>query len=214
MRRRWRPAGRQEPFRNGALSRQILHLAQASAPSTSPSPAAAQMTAKRRAAEPEFRASVKASEDPADIRVYVTLPVSTQIQSNLNRTDLGDMFVVITVAPRCTTDIPRPLPMRFRPKDLNSQTFSTNCTCQQQAEVFPRSERPFVANRTPRFTQVHKPPTTSGIQRCQVSRRHPTKDHVLPYVKLADLRPSHATPTHNYVQTDVQLNPIARKRNS
>ena len=170
------------------------------------------MTAKRRAAEPEFWASVKASEDPADIRVYVTLPVSTQIQSNLNRTDLGDVRRHDRRSP-LYNEHTATAPHALRPKDLNSQTLTTNCTCQQQAEVFPRSERPFVANRTPRFTQVHKPPTTSGIQRRQVLRRHPTKNHILPYVQLAVLRPSHATPTHNYVQTDVQLNPIARKRN-
>ena len=63
--------GRQEPFWYGSLSSQGVHLAQATAPVAAPSAAAAQVTAEQLAAEREFWASVKASEDPADIRAYL-----------------------------------------------------------------------------------------------------------------------------------------------
>ena len=59
--------GREEPFWYGSLSRQELHLAQAPEPVST----AAQVTAEQLAAERRFRASVKASEDPADIRAYL-----------------------------------------------------------------------------------------------------------------------------------------------
>lgn len=56
-----------EPLSHGSLSRQRLHLAQADAPGS----AAAQVAAEQLAAEREFWASVKASEDPADIQAYL-----------------------------------------------------------------------------------------------------------------------------------------------
>ena len=61
--------GRQEPFWYEWLSSQRVHLAQAPAPVSAPSEA--QVTAEQLAAEREFWASVKASEDPADIRAYL-----------------------------------------------------------------------------------------------------------------------------------------------
>ena len=61
--------GRQEPFWYESLSSQRVHLAQAPAPVSASSEA--QVTAEQLAAEREFWASVKASEDPADIRAYL-----------------------------------------------------------------------------------------------------------------------------------------------
>ena len=61
--------GRQESFWYELLSSQGVHLAQAPAPVSAPSEA--QVTAEQLAAEREFWASVKASEDPADIRAYL-----------------------------------------------------------------------------------------------------------------------------------------------
>ena len=61
--------GRQEPFWYESLSSQRVHLAQAPAPVSAPS--GAHVTAEQLAAEREFWASVKASEDPADIRAYL-----------------------------------------------------------------------------------------------------------------------------------------------
>ena len=57
----------QEPFSYGSPPRRELHLAQAEAPGS----AASQVNAEQLAAEREFWASVKASEDPADIRAYL-----------------------------------------------------------------------------------------------------------------------------------------------
>ena len=61
--------GRQEPFWYESLSSLGVHLAQAPAPVSASSEA--QVTAEQLAAEREFWASVKASEDPADIRTYL-----------------------------------------------------------------------------------------------------------------------------------------------
>ena len=61
--------GGQESFWYELLSSQGVHLAQAPAPVSAPSEA--QVTAEQLAAEREFWASVKASEDPADIRAYL-----------------------------------------------------------------------------------------------------------------------------------------------
>ena len=61
--------GRQESFWYELLSSQGVHLAQAPAPVSAPS--GAHVTAEQLAAEREFWASVKASEDPADIRAYL-----------------------------------------------------------------------------------------------------------------------------------------------
>ena len=61
--------GRQEPIRYESLSSQGVHLAQAPAPVSASSET--QVTAEQLAAEREFWASVKASEDPADIRAYL-----------------------------------------------------------------------------------------------------------------------------------------------
>ena len=61
--------GRQESFWYELLSSQRVHLAQAPAPVSASSKA--QVTAEQLAAEREFWASVKASDDPADIRAYL-----------------------------------------------------------------------------------------------------------------------------------------------
>ena len=61
--------GRQESFWYELLSSQGVHLAQAPAPVSASSEA--KVTAEQLAAEREFWASVKASEDPADIRAYL-----------------------------------------------------------------------------------------------------------------------------------------------
>ena len=65
------PGERLEPLWYGSLSSPGVYLAQAPAPVAAPSAAAAQVTAELLAAEREFWASVKASEDPADIRAYL-----------------------------------------------------------------------------------------------------------------------------------------------
>ena len=57
------------PFWYELLSSQGVHLAQSPAPVSAPSEA--QVTAEQLAADREFWASVKASEDPADIRAYL-----------------------------------------------------------------------------------------------------------------------------------------------
>ena len=59
--------GREEPLRYGSRSSQGANLAQTSAPES----VATQLSAEQLAAEREFWASVKASEDPADIRAYL-----------------------------------------------------------------------------------------------------------------------------------------------
>ena len=62
---------RQETFRYGSLPSQGVSLAQASVPVAAPSTSEAQVTAEELAAEREVWASVKASEDPADVRAYL-----------------------------------------------------------------------------------------------------------------------------------------------
>lgn len=67
MRCGWRREGIRRPTGSGRSCPQALHHAQADAPAST----AAQLTAEQRATQREFWASVKTSEDSADIRAYL-----------------------------------------------------------------------------------------------------------------------------------------------